>query len=411
MGQIRRDRRVKQVKFEEIEKISNDNAYGKVKGRIFDSWITGRSTGYSEGNLINTSTYIYESIIRDELRTEIDLVITTRTSAIVFTCNNLLSSIDNYYTGAIYYNVTTGARRIITNYVGSTKTIEIELSDNPMAATDNFYITNIGGNSIDNTSFDVAGNTTNGTRKDWKFARSIFAKQPSDGLLDRLLFESHCTSFNSGEGRKIVALDSATGDVLTQPLYSKQRKGYIIDVGLTSVSSVFTDFTLYYFYNYGSGDYLRSVKVNKDSFSDGLSSGATLQAKCRNAEINYRVKKKWEYSSNWIYNDATAGLFLNKMVPWLTFQRLLVNWGISIADGIKYEFGDQVFLAYDYMIPDTMNNYPFIIYGKKIITKKRAGHIVLKLMQMPDEIIPYRITKDRKLRVTKDGKRRTIKRG
>ena len=88
--------------------------------------------------------------------------------------NDLKSSEDDYYNYAIYYNATTDHKTYVTDYVGSTKTLVLASADTSASADDNIFLQNIQGDlKIDYASFDAIGNTTNGTRKDWVFARSF----------------------------------------------------------------------------------------------------------------------------------------------------------------------------------------------------------------------------------------------
>ena len=375
-----------------------DNIFGAGSGRPFGRWIDNvrggaRSNGYNEDtSVIHNPIYIVESLYRDEIFVERDLQITSSASTTTFTCRNAISKSDDYYNNAEFYNVTTNVKRYITDYVGSTNTFTISSLDASMAAGNNIYLTNIWGDyKIDETTFDAIGNTTNGLRDGWEFARSIITKQPVQTLINEILYESHCILFEAADEDngyakiKVKALDSGSGDTWSKPAYKDGLP--LINLSLTDLGQVFTSFKLFYHYDLGEGDYLKSILVDKNGYSNP-SGGSTLtdahKNLCAYAEKTYQVNNPFTYSSNWIYDDATAEYFLDKKINWFTKQRLKVNWTTPFCDNlndidyIKYELGDQVKLNYDKMIPSGLNNSVyFMITGKTIETNPQGSPNIL----------------------------------
>jgi hypothetical protein len=363
-----------------------------VKGRMFDRWVdsvsgSARSNDYNENDLIDRPSYLIESLLRDENFTERDLRITTinTPTCTLVVCNGLKSDVDDYYNNAIYYNATSNHKTYITDYSGGAKAFL--LADADLAGTngDNIFLQNIQGDlKIDYASFDAIGNTTNGTRKDWIFARSFTEKQNIRDILDELCFESHCELIESvGPDTglnlfKLIAIDIASGDTWTNPAYSGGIEQ--ITAGLTPLENVFTQFRLRYFFDYGKGDFIKEMYVDKNGFpSTATILSATEQNLCIAAETNYNVQRLFEYSSRNIYDDATAEMFLQKKIEWFTKQRLLVNYLTPIignSDWIKYEVGDQVKLNFSQGIPDGLNNSAMFMITNKSIKPSLGGGVI-----------------------------------
>ncbi len=380
---------------ERKELITNSFAYGK--GRMFERWVDNilagaRDNGFDADDLIQCPPYIIESLIRDENFAERDLIITDRVDSTHIEINALQSSVDDYYNYAIYYNVTTNFKTYISDYDGSTKIITLASADASSDDSDDIIIINIQGDlKIDYATVDTVGNTTNGTRKDWLFARAYTSKTNISNILSELLFESHCElieSVNPDTGLvsfKLVAIDSGSGDTWTNPAYAGGLEQ--VTAELTPIENIFTKFRLRYFYDYGKGDYLKEIYVDKNSFpSTATILSATEQTLCSDAETNYQVSQLFEYSSMNIYDDATAERMLQKKIEWYTKQRLVVRYITALvgaSDFIKYEKGDQVKLNFSKGIPTGLNNSSMFMITEKIITPLiGGGHITWELIEL-----------------------------
>jgi len=393
-----------------------DNVFCFMKGREFGRWTDtilagARSNGYNEGDLIECPPYIIESILRDELFTERDMRMDSSADTTHFVDAEAMTKEDDWYNYSEFINAgTPGARVHVSDYVASTNTFTIDAADANLGATVNYFLTNIqGDNKIDYATFDAIGNTTNGTRKSWKFARSVNTKQPIQSLLNELLFESHCIMFETADettGKtkiKIKALDKASAtefDTINNPMQAKTA-GNIeqLRCSLTPLANVFTSFELFYHYDYGKGDYTKSILVDRNGYSNP-SGGTTLtdehQNLCQFAEDTYRIRNPFTYSSNWIYDDATAEFFLDKKIRWFTEQRLRVTVTEPIgSDGdsgyyIQWEVGDQGVITYTQGMPaeyewnaTTADSHLFMITSKRIVTNPQGSpYIIFELIDM-----------------------------
>ena len=383
-----------------------------VEGREYGRWIdfatsaggtrdaangTATDPGFAEGDLIETASYIIESIFRDEIFVERDLQITSTVDTTHFVCSGVISREDDYYNNAEYYNATTKVKRYVTDYVGSTNIFTINAADGAMAADDNIYLTNVqGDNRIDTFSFDTVGNETNGSREvgdGWEYARAIITEETLEGLISSLCFESHCQIFETADEDagyskvKIVALDTASsGDTWTKPAFDESGKE-MVQTSLTPLSSIYTSFEMFYSYQDGTGAYNKSILVDKNGFGGTGTLVIADQLLCGKAEATYRVTQSFVYNANWIADDTCAELMLHKKIEWFTKQRLIVGWTTGLSDGaidyIKFERGDQVKLNYSQSIPTGLNNSSFfMITNKRIITVQGSPLIQWKLIEM-----------------------------
>lgn len=256
-----------------------------IKGRMFGRWIdsvngSSRSNGYDEGDLIECPPYILESILRDELFTERDLEITGG-GLNIFTCTDLKSGVDDYYNNSIYYNVDNDFLSYIIDYSGSGHSAILAANDGAVLNGDRFCLTNVqGDNKIDYATFDLLGNTTDGLRKDWKFARSMQSKTVASDIIEKLLYEMRCIITPSNNIYKIIALDESTAlDTWTKPLM--HRGSLLASAELTTKSQLYNDYRIRYNYHHGERAYTKSLFVNKSGYSSELTSGATYQATCK----------------------------------------------------------------------------------------------------------------------------------
>jgi len=402
-----------------------------------------RFNGYTTDDLIENPSGIIESLLRDEIHTERDLLIDVVSGASITingSVNNtpLRSSIADYYNGAYLVNVTKNERYSITDY--SNYVLTLDSTPSGWAAGNKCYIKNINC-TIDTNSFDViqAGivetgsasstsygklvssgqnflstvlpgmlveNTTDSTityvvsvdsntqltleddlfesgdnyeirgkRSGWKFARSLTSQQSSTQVLNQLLFESHCLLFKSYNQWRLIDLgDGKVSGTLTTPLRSEGKA--LVTTQLTPLLNIYSSFVLNYGYDYTKKIYSKKITVDKNSSSNLYLD--SYKATCLNAETKYKISRKYEYNSDWIQDDTTAELFLERLILWFSYQRLIVNWTGDIKNHIQYEIGDRVLINYPLMIPTSKNNsQQFQIIGKQTDLVKKKVQLTL----------------------------------
>lgn len=352
------------------------NVFAYLKGRTFGDWITGRTNRPLAGDLIETPDAVIESLLRDEIHTERDLEIATVPNATTFTATANVE-IDDFYNGAYVHNVTQNDTVLISDYVASTQTFTVS-STAGWSSGDKIFLSNVNCDIV-TSSFDSVGNTVDGTRRLWKFARSLNVERSSRQLINQLLFESHCMLFETYNGYKLTALEtpSTVSGTFTNPLYIDGEPN--ITVGLTSIDDIYTSFILNYGYDYGSRTYKKQVRVDKNGSSDSTNLGSGYQDKCYNAGANYRVNRTYEANLDWIQDDNTASYLCQKLVDWHTSQRNIISFTGDFETYHPYEIGDYVKVNYDYMLPTGVNNASiFLITSKNIdISKKKVGLTLL----------------------------------
>ena len=345
------------------------------------SWLDGRSTGYYDTDYIENPAYIIESLLRDECFAEIDLVI-SGTDAHGLVCDSIAGHIADYYAGAMFTDFTQNTKMSIhASRIDGGITLDSLVT---YAIGDKFAITNIGGlEKINTTSFDLVGTVSTGKRAGWKFARSINNVEKAKSTIDTLCYDSHCMLFDSYSGYKLVALDTATsGDTWTTPL-NKDRE--LVSWKLSPKDSLYNSFRLKYYYDYASSTYIKELFVNSKGYTTTVDLSGE-QDLCSSCETNYKANNKWEYNSDWIYDETTALNFLKAKVLWHTKQGILLDWTGECKTYIKYEKGDQVKIDFMNMIPSSVNNYKyFMITSKEISFNRFDPQITFQLIEMPSD--------------------------
>jgi len=383
----------KYLKIYENDSGNEANAFAQVKGRMFDYWIddiagSARSNGYSQNELIENPAYIIESILRDEVFTERGLKVDDfddggATIVIDGTTSNraLISDVKDFYNYAIYKCPNTGNSAVIADYDGDTKTLTIDPADGDVDDGMNVVISNIQGhNKIDHTSFDKVGNTTNGLRNGWKFAKSIGERRSSNEILLELCTDSFCILVTSQGKYKLIALDAEAGSVDTwsAPLI---QGAPLVGVGLTTIENVYSSFVINYGYNYASQKFEGRLFVNPSGGYSGVDSGEITA--CYNAMKNHKSNKELTINSFWIYDETTAKALMTKVVNWFTFQHTVVSWAGDFKNYVKYEIGDQVKINFSSMIPASKNNgTKFMIFQKDMDLTNNFPVINFSLIEM-----------------------------
>jgi len=362
--------------YRSVRELKPDEFLGLIKGRMYGDWITGRTNMPSSGDLIETPDGIIESLMRDEIYVERDLEITTVPTGTTFTATGVKASIDDFYNGSYVHNVDRDDVQEVIDYTGSTNTFTIKDSATWQAG-DRIFFTNVNCDIV-TSSFDAVGNTSNGSRKNWKFARSINRMTTAEQLLNEAVFESHCMLVPSYAGYKLIALETpgSISGTFTRPLHVQGRPAFYVDQ--TSLDDIYTSYTLNYAYDYGSGTYKKQVTVDKNGSSDPTNLGSSYQQACRDAESNYRLIRHYERDLNWIQDDDTAAYLMQKLIAWHTEQRLIVSFSGGFTAYGKYEIGDYVKIDYDYMLPTGVNNSSyFLIIGKVTHPHKKKVELTL----------------------------------
>lgn len=360
------------------------------QGRMFEEWIDtiGRTNGYNATDLITNPVYILESLIREEIQSEIDLIATVKTTSggyhqLTFdgTSNYLISTVNDYYNNAYLINLTQDWRSIIVDYVGSTKTVYV--ADSLTAnTTDKYKVVNINPSIIDTSSFDLLGHKTTGTKKDWSFTKSINKIDTFTNILSAISLESFTALLKQFKKYKsIPVLESKTTEdgTFSKPLIVSGLP--LLDTKLTPIRNIYSAFEIEYSYNYMKKSYdyklvINQAGSNESGYDDELD-------KIKLAVNNYKINRKFVYSCEYIFSSTTLAKFAKKLIDLYTKQRLIVTYTGNVKNHVQYEIGDVVLIDYPKLIPNALNNSAqFQIMGRNQDMTKRNGNITFTLIEV-----------------------------
>ena len=199
----------------------------------------------------------------------------------------------------------------------------------------------------------VAGFDSVATNKaSWKLARQILEPTDLFDLIRKICYEFGFACFLRPDGTFCVRRIDATGDSVTT--YDKSSMLYpggqpSIKVERGSLKNMYNDFVLRYKVNMATGEPEKILFVRSPDAASYDSSYANLADEssdfwqyCSDAYDQFQQVNLWDYTANWIRDDATAELFLKKMillltrVPYkVTFQSALDLIGLELLDECK----------------------------------------------------------------------------
>ncbi len=365
------------LKEDNYKEVVSLNAY--ICGRIaqyvnststYEHWIKdygNRVNGYTSNSVLNNPAYIIESIIRDEAQKLYDLQIhsyyQSGSSFFMYIQNLPFKNRTDFYDKATLGIPEIDKEFLILSFTSHVSIGEgenvIEIYDgtgslsSSWANTKSVYISNINPH-IDTTSFDEIGNTTNGSLKNWKLRRSIDTEEATNSILNTLAFETFTLLTDTNQGLTLIDIfDTTVRGTLTTPLVVNGSPQ--ISFALDTLQNIYTDITINYDYDFGSGNYLKTRYYGAEN------------SYCKDAYETYGVKNSYTYNSKWHYDETTVSLFANRLLKWLTFNHAIVTYVGDVEDHIQYEIGDTVLIAHD-KIPRIMKNTtPFLIIGREIV--------------------------------------------
>jgi hypothetical protein len=143
-----------------------------------------------------------------------------------------------------------------------------DLIENPAYVIESILrdVLNIPTDQIDYTSFDTAGNTTNGTLKDWKFAGGIYEIQKSKEVLNSLCAQCKSRLYRNPSG-KFSLLVYNSSDPVNYSDYSFDTTNNIklTDIYQTSYDDIANNVYINYWLDRGSEKFAKNtyIKCNK----------------------------------------------------------------------------------------------------------------------------------------------------
>ncbi len=117
--------------------------------------------------------------------------------------------------------------------------------------------------------------------------------------------------------------------------------------------------------------------------------GGSSNSLCGISHTRYKVKNLFKDDLSWINEEATAKLFLKKMIEWRYAPHILADvlgwWGDTTSSTrkplISYQIGDQVYLDHPSLDSGISNSYVFIVQGKTIYRNERLVRLNLISMR------------------------------
>jgi hypothetical protein len=258
---------------------------------------------------------------------------------------------------------------------------------------------------IDTASFDTAA-TALGTSK---FAFQLLEQKKSMDILDELAYQAGLFIFWDSQDRlKIKRFNSAD----TFPNSGTDIPGYLdtftdtgdpvngsftkhpFQSGLTlskmKISEVKNDFILNYAYNYGSKQYAKTLRVNKDEenldetiCADLGTTGTLLKQACIDSYAAVKAVNTFEYDCWAIRDEATATALIKHLIERLSVMRWIVEFEAGNS-AVIFEEGDFINLRND-LIENrfgtaTMNVKKWMIIG--IDSDPKSHNVKLKVIEV-----------------------------
>jgi len=196
---------------------------------------------------------------------------------------------------------------------------------------------------IDWAEFDVLGNTTNGTLKDWKFAGQVIDDLDSAELIDMLCKSCMARNFKRADGSETLQGRPSLTDTIQQ--HFTTGKMWNISQGRTALSKIRNEFYVEYGYNPATKkcEKLKFVTASADNFA---AEGAEYQSQCSNSQTNYATTESLQIKAKWINDDATAELLCKALADYYTLRNYTCKFRTYPEFGFPLEINDTITIAH-----------------------------------------------------------------
>lgn len=237
-------------------------------------------------------------------------------------------------------------------------------------------------NEINYQSFDDIGNTTDGERKNWKFAMRVAKENDSLDIVREFCQNCWLIYFTDYENKEKVTdlpkqsdigSTSRTLDIikLTNPKAGKSS----IKIGKISVKNIYTDFFLKYRQNRMTDNYEKMEYCNPDESSIG----SIPKSQCIEANTNFKIRRTYTFEANWIDDETTARNLLTLIVEWFHWWHYPVGFTTSL-NAVDLELADRVKIDHPFLPSGIRNNKIFMVTSIRLNCNK--DEIQLKLIQI-----------------------------
>jgi hypothetical protein len=275
----------------------------------------------------------------------------------------------------------------------------------------------VSGSDIDTDSFDAIGNTTTGSRKDWKIAASIGSAQTATEYLRQICREFGLILYqdpNDASGRlrwRLVPIPSYSTSTevlgITEDLIHLDESinlPSLFEVGFTPQSYVKNDIYLRYKKNYVTDSFDNEVYISSvggdGTLTTNLSSetGAlretTYTAWLTASQTKYSVSNSASIDLEYIRDTPTAEALIKQLADWGAFRRMKISLNvIRNLDTLSLRIGDVV------TVTSTLLGTNHSGFTKFIITRtnypgmsfKSPSYITLELEEIPSVVTGDRV--------------------
>ena len=218
---------------------------------------------------------------------------------------------------------------------------------------------------INIASFNDLANTTDGRRKDWKFARSILEQAGCLDVVHNIAEEAGLVSIHDYANLvRVVALDHYNPSLQLNNAHIVEIAGRPqVRVRQSHVKYICNEFFLNYKFNNGSGNFDKQFFITATDHNlvgnarNDKSPLNTYTGLCTQSQSMYNVVQRWTFDADWIRDDATAELFIKLMADWLALRKWEIEADLWYsADTMKLEVMDQVLWDLDLLPMSVRNN-------------------------------------------------------
>jgi len=240
---------------------------------------------------------------------------------------------------------------------------------------------------INYQSFDDVGNTTDGHRKDWKFACVIDEETNSLEVIKKFCQQAGIVYFQNYENKEKVAPLKKQTAVKTIDRTTIQEGP--IKVRFSELGNVFNEFYLNYDKLWVTDNYRKTLYVtgSSNNLSSNARSGTpnTYTGLCSDSQSKYNITRRLIIDCEAINDDATAELLIKWLAEWHCYRKHIVPFESAGLEHIDLELGDQIKIDHTLLPTGVSNDDSFFIY--EVSPNLDNDRIKFECMQMP-ELLP-----------------------
>lgn len=237
---------------------------------------------------------------------------------------------------------------------------------------------------INIASFDTAGNTTNGDRKDWKAAEVISDQGDSRDIIEKFCKEFGVVYFQNYENKETVRALKKLTAVKTIDRTTIQEE--TPKITFSKYKNIYNEFYLNYRKQYPSGKFLKTLFITASDHNlvSNTRGGTpnTYTGLCADSQTKYNFTQRLTLDCDWIRDNATAEYLIKWLAEWLCYRKYIVEFQSAGLDHIELELGDQIKIDHTLLPTGVSNDDSFIIFD--IAHDLDDDKITYKCMQVPD---------------------------